>query len=272
MAKRGAKSNSFLREKNLTIPLVATPSQEYLNKILRKDKYGRTILNRQSIISVFDANGIDRHLVFNASNLKYKTLSEAMKEVEEAIKEPLEDAGVFGVIEYHKADETQNSDHLHFWINTDDEYVKHIIRSIIVENEWSYSYDVDIQKYTDGQKIDESEMFELSSESLTANRDIVNEKTANYLLGDARSVSKDTKEDIFFRLDSLSKDVGVDKNKDVSKHFAIFNKLEKLDSLDSVLDNEENLETNRDNIKKSFDDIFSKYEIGGINENIVGKR
>ena len=76
MAIRGACSNSVLREINLATAIAPSLQWDFLNKLLEKDKNGRNITARQQVITALDVFHIDRHLVFNASKLKYKKLHE----------------------------------------------------------------------------------------------------------------------------------------------------------------------------------------------------
>jgi hypothetical protein len=204
MATRGSKSNSFLRESSLTISIVPTQRWDQLKDFLKKDKNGRSVYDRAAIKNFFDVKNIKKHIVLNASNLKYWKLQEVMDFLENDFKEFMEDLGVAGCIEYHKADETQNSDHLHFWITDDSNYIRSMITSFIVDNDICKRNDVNIQKYDALQKIPQEELHEVDEENLHVNSKFIKQKTASrFITKKTTTALSSIKEDVFLALDDL---------------------------------------------------------------------
>jgi len=58
---------------------------------------------------------------------------------------------------FHAADKTQNSDHIHFWISSEDTIIYNQIAQEMVAMGYSNEEDIYIQKYEDNKKLDEME-------------------------------------------------------------------------------------------------------------------
>ena len=204
MATRGAKSNSFLRESSLTVPVVPAHRWIPLENFLRKDKNGRALYHRAIIKNFFDVREINKHIVLNASNLKYWKLNEVMDFLKKEFREFLEDLGVAGCIEYHKADETQNSDHIHFWITDDSKYIRNKLTGFILDNNICKMSDVNIQKYDAGERIPKEEILDVEEKNLHINEKFIKQTTAyRFITKKTVETLSSIKEDIFSDLDNL---------------------------------------------------------------------
>jgi len=164
MARRGKSSHSFLRSKELIAFSEISYDKEgnyiydkqILKEALTKDESGNFIRNKANIAKVLNKYGILYRMIFNAMNMDQYTYDE-VQEALDYLSEYINDLGVSGIVEFHAADQTQNSDHIHFWISTEDRFIYHKIAQEMVSMGYSNREDVYIQKYETNEPIDEEE-------------------------------------------------------------------------------------------------------------------
>jgi hypothetical protein len=164
MALRGNLSRSFLRSKELLSYSEISYDMEgnyiydkgILKKALARDTNGKLIRNKANIAKILNKYGIIYRMVFNAMNMDQYTYDEVQESLNH-LSNYINDLGVSGIVEFHAADKTQNSDHIHFWINTEDRFIYNKIAQEIVTMGYSNKEDVYIQKYENNEKLDESE-------------------------------------------------------------------------------------------------------------------
>ena len=164
MALRGKLSQSFLRSKDLISFSEISHDKDgnnilknrVLEEALARDDSGRFIRNKGNIANILDKYGVIYRMVFNAMNMEQYTYDE-VQEALEHLSEYINDLGVSGIVEFHASDKTQNSDHIHFWISSEDKIIYNKIAQEMVAMGYSNIEDVYIQKYEDNRKLDESE-------------------------------------------------------------------------------------------------------------------
>jgi hypothetical protein len=130
MALRGNFSQSFLRSKNLLSYSEISHDKEgnnvikskILEEALARDEEGKFIRNKVNIANVLNRYGVLCRMVFNAMNMDQYTYSE-VKDALDHLSDYINDFGVSGIVEFHAADKTQNSDHIHFWISSEDKII-----------------------------------------------------------------------------------------------------------------------------------------------------
>ena len=162
MARRGSFSQSFLRSKELLAYSEIAYDEEGNNIIERKvleealarDGEGKLIRNKVNIAKILNKYGVLYRMVFNAMNMEQYTYQE-VQEALDHLSWYINDMGVSGIIEFHAADKTQNSDHIHFWISSEEKHVYHKIAQEMVAMGYSNEEDIYIQKYEDNEKIEE---------------------------------------------------------------------------------------------------------------------
>jgi hypothetical protein len=164
MALRGSFSQSFLRSKDLLSYSEISYDKEgnyihhktILKEALARNQDGKLIRNKVNIAKILNKYGILYRMIFNTMNMEQYTYNE-IQEALNHLSEYINDLGVSGIIEFHAADKTQNSDHIHFWISTEDKIIYNKIAKEMVAMGYSNKEDVYIQKYEDNYKINESE-------------------------------------------------------------------------------------------------------------------
>ena len=164
MALRGNFSQSFLRSKDLLSYSEISHDREgnnilgnkILKEALARDAYGQLIRNKLNIAKILNKYGVLYRMVFNAMNMDQYTYNE-VQEALEHLSEYINDLGVSGIVEFHAADKTQNSDHIHFWISSEDTIIYNKIAQEMVAMGYSNKEDIYIQKYEDNKKLDEIE-------------------------------------------------------------------------------------------------------------------
>jgi hypothetical protein len=164
MALRGKFSQSFLRSKDLLSYSEISHDKEgnniikskILEEALAHDGEGKFIRNKVNIAKILNRYGVLYRMVFNAMNMDQYTYDE-VQEALDHLSEYINDLGVSGIVEFHAADKTQNSDHIHFWISSEDTIIYNKIAQEMVAMEYSNEEDVYIQKYEDNQKLEEIE-------------------------------------------------------------------------------------------------------------------
>lgn len=156
MATIGANSKSFLRS---SIYEVSEPfdDEDFFKKLLKKNQYG-LIRNKKNILDVTRNKGIQFRMVFNAMNMRNLTKEEISEHLKD-IAEELNDLGVSGIVEFHNADGTQNSDHIHLWVSSEDRIIYNRIANYLVDNALSNKEDVYIQKFQTNGKIDDEFLY-----------------------------------------------------------------------------------------------------------------
>ena len=162
MARRGNFSQSFLRSKELLAYSEIAYDEEgnniidrkVLEEALARDGEGKLIRNKVNIAKILNKYGVLYRMVFNAMNMEQYTYQE-VQEALDHLSWYINDMGVSGIIEFHAADKTQNSDHIHFWISTEEKLVYHKIAQEMVAMGYSNEEDIYIQKYEDNEKIEE---------------------------------------------------------------------------------------------------------------------
>ena len=190
MAERGIFSQSFLRETGLIgISEIENDeegnnvvNQKILQGILSKDPDGKLIRNKANISKIFNKYNVKYRMVFNAMNMSsytYDEVNEAVHHMADYINE----IGVFGIVEFHAADKTQNSDHMHFWINSEDAGVYQKIAREMVSQQYSNIEDVYIQKYESNDIILEEDYVNVEDMSLSERFDSpsIGRETGEYL-------------------------------------------------------------------------------------------
>jgi hypothetical protein len=164
MALRGNFSQSFLRSKELLSFSEISYDREgnnilqygILKEALACNSDGTLIRNKANIAKILNRYGVLYRMIFNAMNMDQYTYDE-VQEALDYLSEYINDLGVSGIIEFHAADKTQNSDHIHFWINSEDTLIYNKIAQEMVAMGYSNKEDVYIQKYEDNKKLDEIE-------------------------------------------------------------------------------------------------------------------
>jgi len=164
MALRGNLSQSFLRSKDLLSFSEISHDREgnnilknrVLAEALARDNNGKFIRNKANIANILNKYGIVYRMVFNAMNMEQYTYDE-VQEALDHLSEYINDFGVSGIVEFHASDKTQNSDHIHFWISSEDKIIYNKIAQEMVAMGYSNEEDVYIQKYEDNKKLDETE-------------------------------------------------------------------------------------------------------------------
>lgn len=164
MPEIGAQSRSFLRSSMINYAELAYDNDgnsrevPFLKPLLQKNIYG-FVLQKKYILKICRENGIKYRMVFNAMNMREYSKDEITATIE-GVKDELEEIGVAGIVEFHAADKTQNSDHIHLWINSDDAYVYNRIANFLVEQKATNKEDVHIQKYMDNTPIPKEMLFD----------------------------------------------------------------------------------------------------------------
>jgi len=174
MALRGKFSQSFLRSKELVsfseISYDRKGNNILENKILKealaRDSNGNFIRNKANIANILNKYGIVYRMIFNAMNMEQYTYNE-IDEALNHLSEYINDLGVSGIIEFHAADKTQNSDHIHFWISSEEKIIYNKIAQEMVLMGYSNKEDVYIQKYEENRLLDEKEYISHTQESNT---------------------------------------------------------------------------------------------------------
>ncbi len=164
MARRGSSSNSFLRSKDLIAFSEISHDKEgnnilknrVLAEALARDESGKFIRNKANIANILNRYGVVYRMVFNAMNMEHYSYSD-IEEALEHLADYIHDLGVSGIVEFHASDKTQNSDHIHFWISSEDTIIYNKIAQEMVAMGYSNIEDVYIQKYEDNRKLDEKE-------------------------------------------------------------------------------------------------------------------
>ena len=164
MALRGSRSQSFLRSKDLLSFSEISHDKEgnnilknrVLAEALARDANGKFIRNKGNIANILNRYGVIYRMVFNAMNMEQYTYNE-VQEALDHLSEYINDLGVSGIVEFHASDRTQNSDHIHFWISSEDKIIYNKIAYEMVAMGYSNEEDVYIQKYEDNRRLDESE-------------------------------------------------------------------------------------------------------------------
>ena len=164
MALRGNSSSSFLRSKELlSFSEIAYDKEgnnilknRVLQEALARDDEGRFIRNKANIAKILTRYGVIYRMVFNAMNMDQYTYDEVQESLDH-LSEYINDLGVSGIVEFHAADKTQNSDHIHFWISSEDRMIYKKIAQEMVAMGCSNIEDVYIQKYEENRKLDEME-------------------------------------------------------------------------------------------------------------------
>jgi len=162
MARRGNFSQSFLRSKDLLSFSEISHDNEgnnissyrILEEALACDANGQLIRNKVNIAKILNKYGVLYRMVFNAMNMDQYTYDE-VQEALDYLSDYINDFGVSGIIEFHASDKTQNSDHIHFWISSEERLIYNKIAQEMVAMGYSNEEDVYIQKYEDNEKIDE---------------------------------------------------------------------------------------------------------------------
>ena len=160
MALRGSSSQSFLRSKELISFSEIYYDKEgnyiYNMKILKealaRDENGKLIRNKSNIANILNKYGIIYRMIFNTMNMSEYTYNEIQTALNH-LSNFINNLGVSGIIEFHAADKTQNSDHIHFWINTEDIFIYKKIAQEMITMGYSNKEDVYIQKYENNKKI-----------------------------------------------------------------------------------------------------------------------
>ena len=164
MALRGKFSQSFLRSKELlTFSEISYDREgnnilenEILKEALARDNNGNFIRNKANIANILNKYGIVYRMIFNAMNMDQYTYDE-IDEALNHLSDYINDLGISGIIEFHAADKTQNSDHIHFWISSEDRLIYNKIAQEMVAMGYANKEDIYIQKYEDNKIINEQE-------------------------------------------------------------------------------------------------------------------
>lgn len=164
MARRGSSSYSFLRSKDLIAFSEVSHDKDgnnilknrVLAEALARDESGKLIRNKSNIANILNRYDIIYRMVFNAMNMEHYSYNEVEKALEH-LANYIQDLGVSGIVEFHASDKTQNSDHIHFWISSEDSIIYTKIAQEMVSMGYSNIEDVYIQKYEDNKKLDEHE-------------------------------------------------------------------------------------------------------------------
>jgi len=173
MALRGSLSQSFLRSKDLiSFSEISHDKEgnnvienEILKEALACDSNGNLIRHKSNIANILNKYGVLYRMVFNAMNMEQYTYDE-IKEALDYLSEYINDLGVSGIVEFHAADKTQNSDHIHFWISSEDRLIYTKIAQEMVAMGYSNIEDVYIQKYEDNRQLDKTEYVNVKDMTL----------------------------------------------------------------------------------------------------------
>ncbi len=171
MALRGASSKSFLRSKELIAFAEISYDSEgnnilkhgILKEALARDNNGKLIRNKRNIAQILDKYGIKYRMIFNTMNMSEYTYHE-IQDALNHLSEYLYDLGVSGIVEFHASDKTQNSDHIHFWINSEDRVIYNKIAQEMIAMGYSNKEDIRIQQFNDNQKREEIEYIDKKKE------------------------------------------------------------------------------------------------------------
>ncbi|RUM76662.1 MAG: hypothetical protein DSZ11_00305 [Sulfurovum sp.] len=174
MALRGNSSQSFLRSKDLISFSEIFYDKDgnniinnrVLEEALARDSSGNFIRHKSNIANILNRYGVIYRMVFNTMNMGQYTYDDVQDAVTH-LSEYIHDLGISGIVEFHAADRTQNSDHIHFWISSEDTLIYNKIALEMVSMGYSNVEDVYIQKYEDNQKLDES--LYVNSEDMSIN-------------------------------------------------------------------------------------------------------
>jgi kynurenine formamidase len=164
MALRGNFSQSFLRSKDLLSFSEISHDKDgnnilkntILKEALARDAEGKLIRNKVNIAQILNKYGVIYRMVFNAMNMEQYTYNE-VQEALDYLSEYINDLGVSGIVEFHAADKTQNSDHIHFWISSEEKLIYNKIAQEMVAMGCSNREDVYIQKYEDNNRLNKME-------------------------------------------------------------------------------------------------------------------
>ncbi len=162
MALRGSSSQSFLRSKDLISFSEISYDREGNNIInnrvlaeaLARDSSGNFIRQKSNIANILNRYGVVYRMIFNAMNMAHYTYDD-IQEALDHLSEYIHDLGISGIVEFHASDKTQNSDHIHFWISSEETLIYNKIAKEMVSMGYSNIEDVYIQKYEDNSKINE---------------------------------------------------------------------------------------------------------------------
>ncbi len=173
MALRGSSSQSFLRSKDLISFSEISHDKEgnnilekgILKEALARDDNGKFIRNKSNIAKILDRYGVLYRMIFNSMNMAHYTYDE-IQEAVDYLSDYINDLGVSGIVEFHASDMTQNSDHIHFWISSEDRVIYNKIAQEMVAMGYSNIEDVYIQKYETNEKLDESEYVNSKNSTL----------------------------------------------------------------------------------------------------------
>ena len=270
MALRGNFSQSFLRSKELLSFSEISHDKEgnnvLKNKVLAgalaRDDNGQLIRNKVNIAKILNKYGVLYRMVFNAMNMEQYTYDE-VQEALNHLSEYINDLGVSGIVEFHAADKTQNSDHIHFWISSEDRIIYNQIAQEMVAMGYSNKEDIYIQKYEDNEKLDETEYVHGEDTSL---RERFSLKPMGMEAGET--------------LDSINEMLAIDEDKQESESLNHDTVLEKEDS-DEIKSTSRILSSLRkkynsivDNISNLFNKVVRVKEpktdtsIDGVNEHV----
>jgi len=174
MARRGSSSQSFLRSKELISFSEISHDKdgnnilekEILKEALARDNNGNFIRNKVNIAKILDRYGILYRMLFNTMNMAHYTYDEVQDAID-YLSDFINDLGVSGIVEFHASDKTQNSDHIHFWISSEDTLIYNKIAQEMVAMGYSNREDVYIQKYEDNNRLDETEYVNSENRTLT---------------------------------------------------------------------------------------------------------
>ena len=174
MALRGNSSRSFLRSKDLIAFSEISYDSEgnniinnrVLEEALARDSHGNFIRHKSNIANILNRYGVIYRMVFNTMNMGQYTYDDVQDAVTH-LSEYIHDLGISGIVEFHAADRTQNSDHIHFWISSEDTLIYNKIALEMVSMGYSNIEDVYIQNYEDNQKLDEN--LYVNSEDMSIN-------------------------------------------------------------------------------------------------------
>jgi hypothetical protein len=224
MALRGKFSQSFLRSKELLSFSEISHDKEgnnvlkskVLEEALARDSTGKLIRNKVNIAKILNKYGVLYRMVFNAMNMDQYTYDE-VQEALDHLSDYINDLGVSGIVEFHAADKTQNSDHIHFWISSEDTIIYNQIAQEMVAMGYSNEEDIYIQKYEDNKKLDELEYVQDEDSTL---KDRFSIKPMGMEAGET--------------LDSINKMLAVDKDKQEFENLKHDMLLEKENSNESI--------------------------------------
>jgi len=253
MALRGSFSQSFLRSKELLSYSEISYDKEgnyvhdkgILKETLARDEEGELIRNKVNIAKILNKYGVLYRMVFNAMNMDQYTYNE-VQEALDHLSEYINDLGVSGIVEFHASDKTQNSDHIHFWISTEDRVIYNKIAQEMVSMGYSNEEDIYIQKYEDNKQLDKSEYVNNENRPLSDRFSIkpIGMEAGEMLDSIHEMLSIQEKEKIDFK-DTKFIDRTLYSLRD--KYNSMVNNISKL--FRKVFDNQESIE-DRDSLKK----------------------